>query len=132
MLIKIQTELLDLKLLKYPNIMSKENNLDKLFPLLSFAIPLSIPIVYMACQHNINWFFPAFAVLIRGHYLPFSWAYQMRTFIILGIAIIVGGCISAYFYPDIFDLAAYLTGGLIVVFGVFHLFKVVNEIKKEK
>jgi hypothetical protein len=120
------------KLLKYPNIMSKENNLDKLFPLLSFTIPLSIPIVYMACQHNINWFFPAFAVLIGAHYLPFSWAYQMPTFIILGITIIVAGCISAYFYSDVFDLAAYLTGGLIVAFGIFHLFKVVHEIKKEK
>jgi hypothetical protein len=60
------------KAFKFPNIMSKENNLDKLFPLLSFTIPLSIPLVYMACQHNINLFFPAFAVLVGAHYLPFS------------------------------------------------------------
>jgi len=112
--------------------MSKNNDLAKLFPLLSFTIPLSIPIVYMACQHNINWFFPAFAILIGAHYLPFAWAYKMPTFIILGSLIIINGCISAYFFSDIFDLAAYLTGGLIVIFGISHFLLVISEIKREK
>lgn len=117
------------KLFKVQNKMSKENKLDKLFPLLSMTIPLSIPLVYMAVQHNINWFFSAFSVLIGAHYLPFVWAYKMPTFAVLGVLIVLSGSYIAYFYPDSFDLAAYTTGGLIVLFGIIHLILVKKEIK---
>lgn len=119
------------KIMKVPNRMSEDNNLAKLFPLLSFTIPLSIPIVYMACQHNINWFFPAFAIIIGAHYLPFVWAYQLPSFAVLGILIVLSGSFIGYYYPDSFDLAAYSTGILIIVFGILHLIMVKKEISKE-
>jgi hypothetical protein len=116
------------KLMKAQNRMSEDNNLAKLFPLLSFTIPLSIPIVFMACQYNINWFFPAFAVLIGAHYLPFVWAYQMPTFAVLGISIVVSASFIGYYYSNSFNLAAYVTGALIVLFGILHLIMVKKEI----
>lgn len=117
------------KLMKVQNRMSKDNNLDKLFTWLSLTIPLSIPLVFMACQYNINWFFPAFAVLVGAHYLPFVWAYQMPTFAVLGGLIVISGSLIGYFYSQSFDLAAYATGGLIILFGLIHLLIVKREIK---
>jgi len=119
------------KLMKAPNRMSKENNLAKLFPLLSFTIPLSIPLIFMACQYNLNWFFPAFAILVGAHYLPFVWAYQMPTFAVLGLLIVFSGSAIGYFYSTSFDLAAYSTGGLIILFGIIHLLMLRKEIAIE-
>lgn len=116
------------KLLKTPNFLSTENHLPKLFSSLSLTIPLSIPLVYMACQYNINWFFPAFAVIVGAHYLPFIWAYKLPSFGVLGILIVVSGSFIAYFIPESFDLAAYTTGGLIILFGVIHFLLVKKEI----
>lgn len=117
------------KLMKTQNKISKDNNLDKLFTWLSITIPLSIPLVFMACQYNINWFFPAFAVLVGAHYFPFVWAYQMPTFAVLGGLIVISGSLVAYYFPNNFDFASYTTGGLIVIFGIIHLFLVKREIK---
>ncbi|OFX24682.1 MAG: hypothetical protein A2041_14950 [Bacteroidetes bacterium GWA2_31_9b] len=117
------------KLMKIEYRMNKDNNLDNLFTWLSLTIPLSIPLVFMACQNNMNWFFPAFTVLVGAHYLPFVWAYQMPTFGILGILMVVSGSIIGYYFSDIFDLAAYTTGGLIILFGIIHLIMVKKEIK---
>lgn len=91
---------------------------------------MSIPLVYMACQHNINWFFPSFAVIVGAHYLPFVWAYKLPSFGVLGILIVVSGSFIAYFIPESFDLAAYTTGGLIVLFGIIHFILVKAEIKR--
>lgn len=117
------------KLMKVPGKMSKDNNLAKLFPLLSLTIPLSIPMVFMACQYNINWFFPAFAILVGAHYLPFVWAYQMPTFAILGVLIVASGSFIGYYYQQSFDLAAYTTGSLIILFGIIHFIIVKREIR---
>ncbi len=119
------------KLMKAQNKMSEDNNLAKLFPLLSFTIPLSVPLVFMACQYNINWFFPAFSVLIGAHYLPFVWAYQMPTFAVLGVLIVLSGSIIGYYFKETFDLAAYTTGAFIILFGIIHLMIVKTEIKTE-
>lgn len=74
----------------------------------------------MAIQHNVNWFFPAFAVIVGGHYLPFVWAYRMPTFGILGALLIAAGCGCAYWRPDLFVLPAFLTGGLLLLFAAIH------------
>ena len=112
--------------------MSSENHLDKLFSWLSFTIPLSIPVIYLAMQHNINWFFPAFAIIIGAHYLPFVWAYKMPTFAVLGALIIGSATYIALYHAKSFSLAAYTTGGLINLFGVIHLLIIKKELKTNK
>ena len=118
------------KLMKVPYSMNKDNNLAKLFPWLSFTIPLSIPLIYMACQYNINYFFPAFTILVGAHYLPFVWAYKMPTFAILSILLVFTGSYIAIYFNNVFDLAAYTTGAIIIIFGIIHLFLVSKEMKR--
>ncbi len=117
------------KAMKMENFLSKENNLPKLFTYLSLTIPLSMPIVYMACKYNINWFFPSFAVLIGAHYLPFVWAYKMPTFGILAGLIIAIGIICVLKYSDSFPIAAYMTGSTMILFAVIHYSLVRKEVK---
>lgn len=117
------------KAMKMRSFLSKENNLPKLFSYLSFTIPLSMPIVYMACKYNINWFFPAFAILVGAHYLPFIWAYKMPTFGILAGLIIAVGILCLLKFSDSFPMAAYMTGSIMILFAVLHYFLIRGEVK---
>ena len=117
------------KLMGVNNLLSQENNLPKLFTYLSFTIPLSLPVVYMACKSNINWFFPAFAVIVGAHYLPFIWAYKMPTFGILGALILFIGVICALLFSEYFSIAAYLTGSTMIIFAIVHYLIVKKELK---
>jgi len=117
------------KAMKIQNVLSKENNLPKLFMYLSFTIPLSMPIVYMACKYNINWFFPAFAVLVGAHYLPFIWAYKMPTFGLLAALIISVGVLCALKFSNSFPMAAYMTGTAMILFAVIHFILVRKELR---
>ena len=117
------------KAIKTPNVLSKENNLPKLFTYLSLTIPLSMPIVYMACKFNINWFFPAFAVLVGAHYLPFIWAYKMPTFGILAGVIISIGILCALKFSESFPMAAYMTGSTMILFAVIHYIILTKQVK---
>lgn len=115
---------------KVKDVLSKENNLPKLFTYLSFTIPLSMPIVYMACKYNINWFFPAFAILVGAHYLPFIWAYRMPTFGILGALLISIGILCVLKFSDSFSMAAYMTGSTMIVFAIINFIIVRSELLK--
>ncbi|MGE0772892.1 MAG: hypothetical protein AB7K37_14345 [Cyclobacteriaceae bacterium] len=66
------------KIMKPINVLSAGNRLPRLFTLLAFTIPLSYPLIYMACVANINYFFPAFTILVGAHYLPFVWLRQIE------------------------------------------------------
>jgi len=113
--------------LKVPDRISTDNHLPRLFMYLGASIPLSFPVIYMSMQHNINWFFPAFAVIVGGHYMPFIWAYKMPSFGILGILLIAIGSFTGWKYPDDFSLAAYISGGVLVAFAGIHFWMVKRE-----
>ncbi len=120
------------KFLKVHDVLSKENDLPKMFTYLSFTIPLSIPIVYMACKFNINWFFPAFAVLIGAHYLPFIWAYRMPTFGILAALLISIGVLCVLKFSNSFPMAAYMTGSSMILFAIIHFLLLRKEVRSAK
>jgi len=54
----------------------------------SITIPivgaLCIPVAGAAALYDIEWFYPAFMVVMGAHYLPFSHLYGMRMFLPLG------------------------------------------------
>jgi hypothetical protein len=116
------------KKLKVSYKINPDNRLPGLFMYLGATIPLSFPVIYMAMQHNINWFFPAFAILVGGHYMPFIWAYKMPSFGILGSLLIVNGILIAWKYPDDFSFAAFSTGIVLIIFAVIH-YRLVNSEK---
>ncbi|MEX2623100.1 MAG: hypothetical protein WD651_05205 [Acidimicrobiia bacterium] len=45
---------------------------------------IAIPVVGAAALYDINWFYPAFMLVMGAHYLPFSHLYGMRIFVPLG------------------------------------------------
>jgi hypothetical protein len=115
------------KLMKAPNRMSDDNQLGKLFMLSAFGIPLCYPIIYLVCKGNINYFFPAFSVLIGAHYLIFIYGYGMNTFGLMAGLLVGQGTLTALYLPNQFGLSAYLTSAVLFVFGIYHYIKVKQE-----
>ena len=60
-----------------------------------FTIPmvgvLGIPVAGAAAIYDVDWFYPAFMVVMGAHYLPFSHLYGMRVFLPLGSGIWFAG-----------------------------------------
>ena len=115
------------KFMTTPNLISKGNQLGKMFILSAFGIPLCYPVIYMACLSNINYFFPAFSVLIGAHYLLFIYGYGMRSFGLLSILLVSQGTICAFWYIKHFALSAYITSGSLLIFGIIHFIQVKKE-----
>jgi hypothetical protein len=55
----------------------KENPLNGLAMEIAFIIPLSLPVIGAAALYNINWFYPAFMIVVGTHYVPFIFLYGM-------------------------------------------------------
>lgn len=89
----------------------------------SITIPvvgvLGIPVAGAAALHEINWFYPAFMVIMGAHYLPFSFLYGMRVFLFLGGAMWVIGLSLALWAPGIAVLGAWVTGVALVAVGLW-------------
>ncbi len=115
------------KLMRAPNMISKENKLPQLFTQLAFTIPMSYPLVYLACLLDIHFFFPAFSVLIGAHYLPFVYGYGKKTFALLGALIAIAGTLTIFFFKDFFSLSAYVTACLLLAFAGLHYYQLKHE-----
>jgi hypothetical protein len=87
----------------------------------SIAIPvvgaLCIPVVGAAAFYDINWFYPAFMVVMGAHYLPFSHLYGMRIFVPLGAAMWLAGLSIGLWAPAWSAVGALLTGAALVWVG---------------
>lgn len=115
------------KMMRAPNLLSKENKLPQLFTLLAFTIPLSYPLVYLVIKSNVNLFFSAFTILIGAHYLPFIYGYRMPTFGILAILLVSVGTYFALLYSDQFALPAFVTGAILLAFAFIHYLIIKNQ-----
>ncbi len=116
------------KLMKAKNVISPGNHLPQFFTLLAFTIPLSYPLIYLACKSNINYFFPAFTILIGAHYLPFIYGYRMITFGMLSSMLVAQGIAIALYFPKNFSLSGYLTGATLLFFALMHYHRIKKEI----
>lgn len=87
----------------------------------SIAIPvvgaLCIPVVGAAALYDINWFYPAFMVVMGAHYLPFSFLYGMPVFIPLGAFMWLAGLSIGLWAPEWSVVGALLTGAALVWVG---------------
>jgi hypothetical protein len=115
------------KLMQAPNAMSPENKLGKLFMLSAFGIPLCYPLIYLACRGNLNFFFPAFSILVGAHYLIFIYGYGLNSFGLVAFLLVAIGSLSAIIYPQQFSLSAYGTAIVLIVFGIYHYITVKQE-----
>lgn len=116
-------------LFKAPPAATDLKALKTLFMLMSFIIPMALPVVYFACKANLNYFYPSMAVIVGAHYLPFFYGYKLRSFLIFGTVIWMAGTMCGLYVPGSFSIAAYCTGGLIFLMAVANYRKVLKEVR---
>jgi hypothetical protein len=76
----------------------------------AFIAPLSLPVVGAAALYNINWFYPAFMLVLGTHYMPFIFLYGMWEFGVLAALLIGGGVAIGMLFPDAFTIGGWFTG----------------------
>jgi hypothetical protein len=69
---------LGLRLMGRPASVRPKNPLNGLAMQVAFTVPLAIPVIGAAALYNVNWFYPAFMIILGAHYLPFIFLYGMR------------------------------------------------------
>jgi len=116
-------------ILKRPKI-RKENPLNLLFTQISLIIPFSFPLIFLLTKENVNLFFPALTITIGAHYLPFIYAYKMKTYWILAILLVLCGSLFGYIVTDNIYYCAYYTGSILLLFAIINHYLIKKEINK--
>lgn len=116
-------------ILKRPKI-RKENSLNSLFTQISLIVPFSFPLIFIIISENVNLFFPALTIIIGAHFLPFIYAYQLKTYWILASLLVIGGSCFGFMMSDFFDYCVYYTGSILLIFAIINQHLVKREIEK--
>jgi len=100
-----------------PASLSRGNPLGKLAMQIAFTLPMTMLLLAPVGAFRLNWFFPAFMVLLGAHYLPFTFLYGMRMFIPLCAILVGGGVVIAEYSSGSFSTGAWVTGMTLFVFA---------------
>jgi hypothetical protein len=84
----------------------------------AFIVPACLPLIAAAALHHRYWFYPAFLIVVGAHYLPFTFLYGMRQFLLLGGLMIAAGFLTALFTTTHFALGAWIGAGLLFIFAL--------------
>ncbi|SEP31285.1 hypothetical protein SAMN04487948_1447 [Halogranum amylolyticum] len=98
---------------------SSENPLDGLAMQVAFIVPLLIPVIGAAALYNINWYYPAFMVVVGVHYLPFVFLYGMKAYAVLAAVLIGGGVTIGWTLPDSFAVGGWVAAIALLVFSLY-------------
>lgn len=99
--------------------LSSENPLDGLAMQVAFIVPLLIPVIGAAALYNINWYYPAFMVVVGVHYLPFVFLYGMRAYAVLAAVLIGGGVAIGWILPESFAVGGWVTAIALLAFSLY-------------
>lgn len=94
------------------------NPLNQLAMQVAFIVPFCLPVVGAAAMANINWFYPAFMIVVGAHYLPFIFLYGIWQFALLAAALIGGGVAIGMVFPASFTLGGWVTGAVLIAFAI--------------
>lgn len=108
---------LALRLLGRRASLSRDNPLNELAMEVAFLVPLLLPLAGAATLHRSDWFFPACMVIVGAHYLPFSFLYGMRQFLVLGAVLLGLGLGIGAYAPALGPAGAWLTSLVLAVFA---------------
>jgi len=100
-----------------PATLSKENPFGMLAMQIAFTIPATYPLIAAATIHNVNWFYPAFLVVVGAHYLPFIFLYGMPQFGILAALLVMLGTAIGTYFPDSFTLGGWIGAVVYLLFA---------------
>jgi len=84
---------------------------------IAFIVPLCLPLIAAATLYRVDWFFPAFMIVVGAHYLPFAHLYGMWEYEVLAAALIAAGLLIGLYVP-IFSLGAWVAAALFLGFAV--------------
>jgi hypothetical protein len=121
---------LALRLLGRPGGLPAGHPMNQLAMQAAFIVPLSLPVIGAAALHNINWFYPAFMVILGVHYMPFIFLYGMWEFAILSGLLIGGGVAIGMFLPGQFAAGGWFTAVILLLFAV--LVQVTPKLSKKR
>jgi hypothetical protein len=110
---------LGLRLLGRPAGLPKGHPMNALAAQVAFIAPLSLPVIGAAALYNINWFYPAFMLILGTHYMPFMFLYGMWEFGVLAALLIGGGVAIGRFSPDAFTVGGWYTAAVLLLFALF-------------
>ncbi len=116
-------------ILKRPKV-SKENPLNLLFTQIALIIPFSFPLIFLLTNENVNLFFPALTIITGAHYLPFIYAYKLKTYLILASLLVAGGSLFGFIITDNIYYCAYYTGSMLLLFAIINHNLIKREISK--
>ena len=100
---------------------SVANPLRELAPQVAFIVPLTMPLAGAAMLHRTSWFYPAFMIIVGAHYLPFSFLYGRRAFLVLATVLVAGGFGLAFAPSAPFATGAWLTAGVLAGFAAISI-----------
>ncbi len=108
---------LTLKLMGKRGALSRENPLGSM-PLQSvFAMVAMYPLIYAASRYNVNWFYPAFMIVVGAHYLWFIVLYGMWQYGVLATALVGSGIALGVLVPNLFSVGGWVAGIILVFFA---------------
>jgi hypothetical protein len=108
---------LSLRLMGRPAALARNNPLGQYSLQSVFAMVAVYPLIYAAVLHNINWFYPAFMIVVGAHYLSFIFLYGMRQYGVLAAALVGSGVAVAVTLPNVFPLGGWIAGLMLVLFA---------------
>lgn len=106
-----------LRLLGHPGGLPKGHPMNALAMQVAFIVPLCLPVIGAASLYNINWFYPAFMLIIGVHYMPFIFLYGMWEFAVLAALLIFGSVGIGMFLPDTFSTGGWFTAVVLLAFA---------------
>jgi hypothetical protein len=109
---------LALRLLGRPAGLPKEHPMNQLAMQVAFIVPLTLPLIGTATLYNINWFYPAFMLIVGTHYMPFIFLYGMWEFGVLSALLIGGSVAIGLLLPDTFTIGGWFTGIVLLLFAL--------------
>jgi len=108
---------LGLRLMGHRSRVSPNNPLNGLGMQSAFILPMSLLLVGAAALYRIEWFYPAFMIVLGAHYLPFVTLYGMRMFYALAGILVGAGVTLALYLSLFFSAGAWFTGAVLVFFA---------------
>lgn len=107
---------------------SKDNPLNALGMQAAFVLPLSLLVVAAAALYRLDWFYPAFMIVLGAHYLPFVTLYGMKMFYVLAAVLVGAGVLLALYVPMPFATGAWITAVVLTIFAFLGRAHVVSEV----
>lgn len=93
----------------------------------AFIVGPLLFLVGAASLYKAAWFYPAMMIVVGAHYLPFSFLYGMRHYVVLAAILCFAGILIGLYDPQASTLGAWFTGIVCVMFALFARAAAVKE-----